>query len=236
MAPSHVAGGSHDVGRHVTESHAEAPGEAAGRPPPTGAALARPSAHVTGGRGAAHVTGAAGRRVLSVPAPPQLPGPSSRWTRPPAGPAARATAAPRPRLRRAMAAPGARRPLLLLLLGEPGREGGGREGRAGSASRDGREGGVGPGGNGAPGAAGERRVGLEPAGRPAPQWRSPPRSPCGPQDADAALGAQPVTPRRPGRSRDGGQCCWHPGYLVRGVGAAARGPLPEVPSLTAVPQ
>lgn len=33
----HVAGGSHDVGRHVTESHAEeaeAPGEAAGRPPP----------------------------------------------------------------------------------------------------------------------------------------------------------------------------------------------------------
>lgn len=93
---------------------------------------------MTGGRGAAHVTGAAGRRVLSVPAPPQLPGPSSRWTRPPAGPAARATAAPRPRLRRAMAAPGARRPLLLLLLGEPGREEGGRAGRGRRLGTDGK--------------------------------------------------------------------------------------------------
>lgn len=201
-ATHHVDGGSRDSDRHVTASHAKRRlGGEAGRKRQPGT-LSRdppsPSAHVTGGRGAAHVTGAAGRRVPSVPAP-QLRGLSSRWTRPPAG---LATAAPRPRLRRAMAASGARRPLLLLLLGEPW------EGRAGSASRDGREGGARPAGNGAPGPRASSRPrasgrpGIDACGlgaRAGLRTRMRVGSPaCAPRDA-----------RVPG-----GQCCWHPGYLV----------------------
>lgn len=159
---------------------------------------------MTGGRGTAHVTGAAGRRVLSVPAP-QLRGLSSRWTRPPAGLAARATAVLRPRLRRAMAAPGARRPLLLLLLGEPEREGERRRAGRGRC--------LGTDGNRAAGRAGtgrpEPRASRRPrAGPPAPQWRSPPGSPCGPKDVGA--GWEPSLSRS-GRSWAGvpaRQCCW----------------------------
>lgn len=147
---------------------------------------------------------------------PQLRSLSSRWTRPPAGLAARATAVLRPRLRRAMAAPEARRPLLLLLLGEPGREGR-REGRAGSASRDGREPGARPGGNGTPG---PRASSGPRAGRPTPQWRSPPRSPCGPQDA-GWLGVQPELLWK----ELGWSSCWAVllalSCSVRGMGAAS---------------
>lgn len=176
-ATHHVAGGSRDSDRHVTHhKRSGGSGERWGGSGSRGRSreTPSPSAHVTGGRGAAHVTGAAGRRVLSVPAP-QLPGLSSRWTRPPAG---LATAASRPRLRRAMAAPGARRPLLLLLLGEPwegGRAGRGRRlGTNGKGRQTGWE-------------RGARAAGVEQASslRPARQWCLRSRSPGGPQDSGA---------------------------------------------------
>lgn len=184
-ATHHVDGGSRDSDRHVTASHAKRRlGERRGGSGSRGRSRETPpspSAHVTGGRGAAHVTGAAGRRVPSVPAP-QLRGLSSRWTRPPAG---LATAAPRPRLRRAMAASGARRPLLLLLLGEPW-EGG----RAGRGRRLGTDGKGAPGrlGTGRPGRG--RRAGLEPPAGPALTLAvSEPGRALG---RECALGAQPA--------------------------------------------